>query len=230
MAVTNARVLAVGGIVAGLVLAGGAAFWWQAREIRELRLIAETLRMDRDQAIAVNRANAAALEKARAEAFLADMALAGREREAGRLSAGMAALQRELREKSKHEMDLDRLVSPVVADALRMQHTAASGHPIPGDAGRAAASPDARTAHSGSASRVAHDPWRQLTYRDLVEWIGDLLRHAGLERADKFALRRWVECSGELLEPEGGAGEKSLKRMKSFRIGPAGRLGDEPGG
>lgn len=36
-----------------------------------------------------------------------------------------------------------------------------------------------------------------MTVRDAVEWNGRLLRHAGLERMDKAALRHWAGEGGK---------------------------------
>lgn len=89
-------------------------------------------------------------------------------------------------------LTLDSLLPAAAADALCLQWRAASGRRD------AAATNHPRDAAAGADARAV-DPlaavcrgWRRLTVGGAVEWNGLLLRHAGLEREDKAALRRWA--------------------------------------
>ena len=172
-----------------LLVAAMVAFWVRGLAVARLEDENEALKAAYGQVTAVNAANAATMETLRAEKFVAEMAVSMKETEAGKLRAHNSVLQRQLREAAKHEENLDRLVARGIADALCLQHAAASGNAVRGGSADPAAGTDARAAHT--AARCAG--WRELTYRDVVEYTGVLLEHAGLERADKRALRFWAE-------------------------------------
>jgi len=90
-------------------------------------------------------------------------------------------------------LTLDSVLPAAAADAFCLQWHEASGLGAADYPGNAAGGTDARTADSAAAKGGAGIDcrgWRKMTVRDAVEWNGLLLRHAGLERGDKAALRR----------------------------------------
>ena len=84
---------------------------------------------------------------------------------------------------------LDSLLPAAFADGLCLQYRAAAGAGSGNAAGDAAGSLDARAGDTAAACAV----WQTLTFADVLDWVGPLLEHAGLERADKAALRGWAE-------------------------------------
>lgn len=115
------------------------------------------------------------------------------------LSAHIDGLTRKTQEVLRHDphLTLSSHLPAAAADALCLQWRAASGR----GHGAAADHPreTAADAHAGTADPLAAGcgKWRQMTVADAVEWNGLLLRHAGLEREDKTALRRWAVEVGE---------------------------------
>jgi len=189
-----------GKVVIGIVLAAVVAFWWQGRTITRLEDEAVALRDDLARTEERAGANAAALLESERWRMEAERAVAGRDKEAEALTGEIGALQRKLREAVRHEQNLDRVVDGCIADALCMQYAAASGYAVRGDAGDAAGSVGAGAGDTDAGRHyvAALDcgAWRKLTYRDLVEWAGELQRHAGLERADKAGVRAWANEGG----------------------------------
>ena len=106
-------------------------------------------------------------------------------REAGR------DYDRRLKEAMKNvkQMDLDTVLDPGVIAALCLRWRSAGGRGV-------AASQDVSSgsAHEGKSDPLASgcEGWSRLTLRDVVEWTGLLLDHAGAERIDKSGLRDWA--------------------------------------
>jgi hypothetical protein len=107
-----------------------------------------------------------------------------------KLTTRIQSLDRRTQEALRNapNLTLDSVLPADAADALCMQWRAASGISAntPGDAAGGA---DART---GDTPAPGCGNWRRMTVRDAVEWNGLLLKHAGLEREDKAALRQWA--------------------------------------
>lgn len=114
------------------------------------------------------------------------------------------SLEKRLREAIRHEtiVALDDPLPPDAAYALCLRWRAAAGLANP-PAGNTPALPDAGT-NNTPARNTAPPPttpgttqnpcagWEKITLRDILEWSGSLLDHAGAERLDKAALREWV--------------------------------------
>lgn len=85
---------------------------------------------------------------------------------------------------------LDARLPADVTDALCMRWKAAAGHS--GAAGGNAGDVSGRV-EPGSPDTGPQDckRWRKLTVRDAIEYIADLLDHAGLVRLDKAGMRAW---------------------------------------
>lgn len=109
-----------------------------------------------------------------------------------RLTVKNRKLEWQLREALKNaNFDLDTVLPGAVADALCLRWRVASGF---GGGVDAAGGADAGAGHTVAAVCAG---WRgKLTLGDVVEWAGLLLDHAGAERVDKAALRRWSEEAG----------------------------------
>jgi len=115
------------------------------------------------------------------------------------LSIHIDSLTRKAQEALRNEphLTLDSVLPPAAADALCMQWIEASGR------GDHSAANDQANASIGT-DEGAKNPtplecgrWRGMTVRDAVEWNSQLLKHAGLEREDKAALRRWADEAGK---------------------------------
>lgn len=119
--------------------------------------------------------------------------------------AQIDVLENQLKEALRHDpsqpapraLTLDDFLPRAAADALCLQYHQA--------AGTADAAADQAPAAAGAAAGADHTPapdcgrWRRVSLREAVEWTGALLRHAGLERTDKAALRRWqAQAAGEV--------------------------------
>ena len=200
----------VGGAAIGIVLAAVAVFWWRGQTIAKLEDEAVALRDDLARTEERAGANAAALLESERWRVRAERAVGMRDREAEALAGEIGALQRKLREAAKHEQQLDGVVTGDIADALCVQYAAASGYAVRNGGANAAGIADAGTGHTAAGRHyvAALDcaAWRKLTYRDLIEWAGELQRHAGLERADKAGARAWAGA---------GDGAKAEDRTKA---------------
>ena len=189
-------------ITAGVALvSAGLALLWQGRVISGLRSnntsLQEHLALESERA-SVNAAAVKTLEHARQKA---NTAVLVRDGLAENLSAQIGVLQRQIQEAAKHETNLDAFIAHSIADALCLQYAAASGYAVRDTTADApvglAARADDTAAGQGHAPALDCSRWRRLTYRDLVEWQGELLRHAGLERADKAVGRAWLQEMGQ---------------------------------
>lgn len=113
-----------------------------------------------------------------------------------KLTTRIQSLDRITREAlNGQNLTLDSLLPPDAALALCLQWHEASGRSAGDYPANAATGADARagdTAAAGGGSAPDCANWRRLTVRGAVEWNGALLRHAGLERTDKAAMRAWT--------------------------------------
>lgn len=113
------------------------------------------------------------------------------------------SLEKRLREAMRHEtvVALDDPLPSDAAYALCLRWRAAAGLAGPA-AGYPPAHPDAGK-NNTPARNTANSPaepgnenpcaeWQHITLRDVLEWSGSLLDHAGAERLDKAALREWA--------------------------------------
>lgn len=159
---------------------------------------------------AANAAADAALKDLRAFRQQEDALLADTAEKIDKLTTRIQGLDRITREALRNAPHLT-LASPLpadAADALCLQWRAAGGLGSAYHPGDAAGDPAARAGHSpaagsGGPGTVARngagadcESWRRMTVADAVEWNGLLLRHAGLEREDKAALRAWAAGVG----------------------------------
>lgn len=144
---------------------------------------------------AANAAQAATIIELRVSKERDDALVSGTAEKIDTLAARIRNLDRRTQEALRNapNLTLDSLLPPVAADALCLQWHEASGRIPANTAGDAAAGPDAGTSHTVAADCGR---WRTMTVRDAVEWNGLLLRHAGLERLDKAALREWTAREG----------------------------------
>lgn len=140
---------------------------------------------------AANAAQSATITELRASKKRDDDLVAGTAEKLDKLATRIQSLDRRTQEALRNapNLTIDSLLPPAAADALCLQWHEASGRLAADYPGNAAGGADARAANS-----VAPDcgRWRRMTVRDAVEWNGLLLRHAGLEREDKAALRQWA--------------------------------------
>jgi hypothetical protein len=182
------------------------AVWWQHSAMNRLaRELGELTAANSGLAISLS---AAEEGRRRDNTIIAEAATAAQE-----LQNTARNLQYQLKEALKHEtqFNLDSPLPVHITDALCLRWQAASGY-SEDNAGNAAAGAHARTRHTApgicSASdgglrppgspQVRAEPsscassWRNVTLYELFEWTGALLDHAGLERLDKAALRKWA--------------------------------------
>jgi hypothetical protein len=187
--------LALGGAVALLIAL--AFCWWQERTIAGLESDMAALRDDLSRTEERAGANAAALLESEAGRSAADRAVVIRDGQVEALAGEIGALQRKLREATKHETKLDAVIAPGIADALCVQYAAASGYAVRSDTHDAAGTHDAGADDTAAGWRYVAaldcSAWRTLTYGHLLEWAGELQRHAGFERVDKNGLRLWAD-------------------------------------
>lgn len=115
--------------------------------------------------------------------------------QADRLSLHAAALEHRLHEAlyAAQTVDIDAPLPFDIVHALCLRYRVATGRvgldlaPPASDAATGAA------ARTGNPPAATCDGWRALSLRQVVEWAGYLLDHAGLERNDKSALRAWAK-------------------------------------
>ena len=167
------------------VLALVGALWWQHQVVCD----------QAEQIGEVTIANAAlsqSLETMRKGREADNMVVKQAAEQADRMTATARTLERQLQGAMHGEVDFDRVLSRGVTDALCLRWQSASGV-YGGDPGDAAG----RT-HAGKSDSPAPGcaEWAGLTLRDVVEWSGLLLDHAGLERGDKAGLRAWAAQEG----------------------------------
>lgn len=140
---------------------------------------------------AANAAQSATITELRASKKRDDDLVTGTAEKIDKLATRIQSLDRRTQEALRNapNLTIDSLLPAAAADALCLQWHEASGRLSTDYPGNAAGGADARAANS-----VAPDcgRWRRMTVRDAVEWNGLLLRHAGLEREDKAALRQWA--------------------------------------
>lgn len=178
-------------IAIAAVLAIAGFFWWQQSTIVEQRASMQR----KDERIAeVTAANAGleatvqAMHEARErDAQITEATLTS----VDSLNTNARTLRAQLQEALRHAktVDMDAPLPAAAADALCLRYLAARGQSSDAVAGDAAASAHARATDTFAA---ACGPWRVVTLRDVVEWAGLLLDHAGAERLDKAGLRRWA--------------------------------------
>jgi len=140
---------------------------------------------------AASAAQAATITELRASKKRDDDLVAGTAEKIDKLATRIQGLDRRMQEALRNapNLTIDSLLPPDAVDALCLQWHEASGLLSSNHPRNSSGGVDARTADS-----VAFDcgRWRRITVRDAVEWNGLLLRHAGLEREDKAALRQWA--------------------------------------
>lgn len=178
-------------IAIAAVLAIAGFFWWQQHTITGQRAALQL----KDARIAeVTAANVGlevameAMHEARErDALITEATLTS----VDTLNTNARTLRAQLQEALRHAqtVDMDAPLPAAAADALCLRYLAARGQSPDAVAGDAAIGAHAGAAHSLAA---ACGPWRVVTLRDVVEWAGLLLDHAGAERLDKAGLRRWA--------------------------------------
>lgn len=165
----------------------------------------ETEGRDKDRQIgairAANLALESALAAARENARRTDELLADNAEKNQTLTTQARRLERRLRE-AMHDATTIDLDAPLPGDAtlaLCLRWRAASGlaaddsrSPAFGPAAGAGDSLAGIGGGVGSDVSSLCDAWRGVSMRDVLEWSGTLLDHAGAERLDKAALRQWA--------------------------------------
>lgn len=153
---------------------------------------------------AANAAQAATITELRDSKERDDALVAGTAEKLDKLATRIQSLDRRTQEALRNapNLTIDSLLPPDAADALCLQWHEAGGRITPDHPGNASPGADARAGDTASAGRgtASGSPdcsgWRKMTVRNAVEWNGLLLRHAGLEREDKAALRAWAAKGG----------------------------------
>lgn len=170
-----------------------AAILWQRHVIAGMSAQAEGQARQLGEVIAANAGLAESLAALRAARATDNAVVLNAADEAERLSRHAATLERRLQEAlyvQNTAVDFDAPLPVDAVDALCLRYRAAAGHYGDSSSRDTAPGADAR-AHNTPAP--ACDGWRTLTLRQVVEWAGYLLDHAGLERTDKAALRAWAK-------------------------------------
>lgn len=180
------RYVAIFGLLA---LAG--VFWWQQSTINRQAEHAETQARRIAEVTAVNaglEVTVKAMHESRErDALITEATLTS----VDSLNTNARTLRAQLQEALRHAktVDMDAPLPVAATDALCLRYLAARGESPGAVAGNTAGSAHARAAHTLAA---ACGSWRGVTLRDVVEWSGLLLDHAGAERLDKAGLRRWA--------------------------------------
>lgn len=118
------------------------------------------------------------------------------------LAASFRVLNRQTREALRNAPDLtlDSLLPAAAQRSFCLQYLAASGKIPANYPGSAPGNTDAGTAATAPAGSgypaVDCSGFAKMTVRGAVEWSELLLKHAGDERTDKAALRKWAEEVG----------------------------------
>lgn len=177
-------------VIAACAVVGGVISWQAATINDQAATIAE---QDRHigEVTAANAGLAAALDTVIAFRAADDDLIMETASRADDLAATSRTLQRRLTEAMRHAktVNLDAPLPADAVDALCLRYRAASGVGTPDHTGDAPGGTDARSGNPGPPDCRS---WRALTLRDVVDWAGLLLDHAGAERLDKAALRAWA--------------------------------------
>lgn len=92
---------------------------------------------------------------------------------------------------SKPKLSLDALLPFGATDALCLRWQAASGRTI--STGHNQGDPAGSIyARASDTSATDCSRWRGLTVRGVIEYVGDLIDHAGADRLDKAGIRAWA--------------------------------------
>ena len=170
-------------IIAGLC----AVIFWQRGSMRDQTGRMAKIEVERDSL-------SQSVERLRALQEADKMVVVQSAEQAERMASRAKMAEYRLQEALHAEVDADRVLSRGITDALCLRYGAASGA-NGGDPDCSAGCADAGKSHTAAAGSTVPancNAWAGLRVRDVLEWSGLLLDHAGLERIDKAAIRGWV--------------------------------------
>ena len=183
----------VGTVLAALALIAG-VFFWQRHTINVLAEESEQQARRTGELTVVNAGLAHNLERLAAARAADNLVVKQAAEQSERMAARARGLERKLREALRDEADFDRVLSRGVTDALCLRYRSAAGTSgVSGDDPDDSAGRIDAGASDSAASGNNCEQWHGLMVRDVVEWAGLLLDHAGMERLDKAALRQWAQ-------------------------------------